>query len=131
MTRDELLTRLLRLLPAQFDVVLFRTAIPPEYLASTNAPQATRAADAIRYLEQQNQLAGLAQVIEDVAPAGSAADRGRTPRTLPGPRLLRQRRRDRLHVGRATRGRAPSRAESPRATGAARTCRRGTRRSRR
>ena len=51
MTRDELLTRLLRLLPAQFDVVLFRAAIPPEYLASSGAPQATRAMDAIRYVE--------------------------------------------------------------------------------
>lgn len=78
MTRDELLTRLLGLLPAQFDVVLFRLAIPPEYLAGTSAPQATRATEAIRYLEQQNQLERLARIIEDVAAAGTAADRGRT-----------------------------------------------------
>jgi hypothetical protein len=75
MTRDELLTRLLRLLPAQFDVVLFRVRIPPEYLAGTSAPQATRATEAIRYLEQQNQLERLARILQDVAPAGTAADR--------------------------------------------------------
>lgn len=78
MTRDELLTRLLGLLPAQFDVVLFRLAIPPEYLAGASAAQATRATEAIRYLEQQNQLERLARVVADVAAAGTAADRGRT-----------------------------------------------------
>jgi hypothetical protein len=55
-----------------------RAGIPPEYLAGTSAPQATRATDAIRYLEQQNQLERLARIIEDVAAAGTAADRGRT-----------------------------------------------------
>ena len=51
MTRDELLRRLLGLLPAQFDVVPFRARIPPEYLPGSNAAQATRAMDAIRYFE--------------------------------------------------------------------------------
>jgi hypothetical protein len=78
MTRDELLTKLLRLLPAQFDVVLFRLGIPPEYLSGTSAPQATRATEVIRYLEQQNQLERLARVVADIAAAGTAADRGRT-----------------------------------------------------
>lgn len=74
-TRDELLIRLLGLLPAQFDVVLFRVGIPPEYLAGTSAPQATRATEVIRYLEQQSQLERLIRILQDVAPAGTAADR--------------------------------------------------------
>jgi hypothetical protein len=77
MMRDELLTRLLGLLPAQFDVVLFRVRIPPEYLAGPSAPQATRATEIMRYLEQQNQFERLARILEDVAPAGTAADRRR------------------------------------------------------
>jgi hypothetical protein len=59
-------------------VVLFRLAIPPEYLASTSAPQAMRATEAIRYLEQQNQLERLARIIEDIAATSTAADRGPT-----------------------------------------------------
>jgi hypothetical protein len=68
MTRDQLLNRLRGLLPSQFDEVLFRARIPLEYLSGNNAAQATRAVDAIRYLEQQNRLDHLAQAIEDVAP---------------------------------------------------------------
>ncbi|HMG57731.1 MAG TPA: CHAT domain-containing protein [Kofleriaceae bacterium] len=69
--RDELLSRLLALLPSQFEVVLFRMGIPPGYLPGSTAAQATRAMDAIRYLEQQDKLERLGQVIEDVVAAGS------------------------------------------------------------
>ncbi|TMQ19355.1 MAG: CHAT domain-containing protein [Deltaproteobacteria bacterium] len=71
-TRDVLLTRLMGLLPSQFDVVLFRAAIPPGYLSGGNASQTTRAVDAIRYLEQQDKLERLAQILDEVAGAGNA-----------------------------------------------------------
>lgn len=66
MTRDELLTQLTKLLPAQFDEVLFRVKLPPEYLSASNAPQATRAIEVIRTLEPQNRLPELARAIEYV-----------------------------------------------------------------
>ena len=66
MTRDDLLTRLSQLLPSQFEEVLFRARVPSAHLPSASAPQATRAIDAIRYLEQQNQLEQLARILEAV-----------------------------------------------------------------
>lgn len=66
MTRDELLTRLSRLLPSQFEEVLFRANVPIAHLPGASAPQAARAIDAIRYLEQQNQLEPLARILEQV-----------------------------------------------------------------
>jgi 3',5'-cyclic AMP phosphodiesterase CpdA len=67
MTRDELLARLSRLLPSQFKEVLFRAKVPPEHLPTDSAPQATRAIDAIQYLEQQNRIDQLARILEEVA----------------------------------------------------------------
>ncbi|HEX3482094.1 MAG TPA: hypothetical protein VHT91_44070 [Kofleriaceae bacterium] len=72
MTRDELLTRLSRLLPSQFEEVLFRTKVSTAHLPSASTPQATRAIEAIRYLEQQNQLEQLAQVLEQQVAPGPA-----------------------------------------------------------
>jgi hypothetical protein len=66
MTRDELLTRLLQLLSPQFDEVLLRANIPLQYLAASTAPLATRAVDAFRYMEQQNQLDQLARTVQQV-----------------------------------------------------------------
>jgi len=66
MTRDDILEQLAALLPAQFETVLFRVGILPEYLSSPNSPQLSRAIEVIRYLEQQGRLnqveASLAQV---------------------------------------------------------------------
>lgn len=64
LTRDELLTQLTKLLPTQFDEVLFRAKLPPEYLSASNSPQATRAIEVIRYLEPQDRLPDLARAIE-------------------------------------------------------------------
>jgi TIR domain-containing protein len=66
MTRGELLTRLSQLLPAQFEAVLFRARIPPQYLPPSTASQVTRAIDALRYMEQQNQLDQLSRIIHQV-----------------------------------------------------------------
>lgn len=74
MTRDDLFTRLSRLSPSQFEEAIFRAGVPIEYIAGSSAAQATRSADAIRYLEQQNQLERLTRIFEDVtgdAPRGT------------------------------------------------------------
>src|SRR3954463_9585571 len=66
MTRDELLPALSKLLPAQFDKVLFRARVPVASLPGEQAPQATRAIQLIYYMEQQDDLQGLARSIEEV-----------------------------------------------------------------
>jgi hypothetical protein len=66
MTRDELLTVLSRLLPAQFDEVLFRARIPVAYLPGETAPQMNRAIQLIHYIEQQDDIEGLAKSVEEV-----------------------------------------------------------------
>ena len=66
MTRDELFTRLSRLLSPQFDEVVLRANIPPQYLPAASAPQASRAIDALRYMEQHNQLDRLARIVRQV-----------------------------------------------------------------
>jgi hypothetical protein len=67
MTRDELLKRLSKLGPPQFDTVLFQAEVPLEYLSGPNAPQATRATEVVRYFEQHDQLSRLAQIVVEVA----------------------------------------------------------------
>lgn len=66
MTRDELLAALSKLLPPQFEKVLFRARIPVANLPGEQAPQKTRAIQLIYYMEQQGDLQGLAQAIEEV-----------------------------------------------------------------
>lgn len=77
MTREELLAQLTKLLPAQFEDVLFRAELPPEYLSASSAPQATRAIEVIRYLELQNRIPELAGAVEQVTAAtdGRAGNR--------------------------------------------------------
>jgi hypothetical protein len=66
MTPDELLTQLTKLLPAQFDEVVFRLKLPPEHLSASSGPQATRAIEVIRAIERQERLPELARAIEYV-----------------------------------------------------------------
>ena len=66
MSRTELLTRLSQLLPSQFEEVLFRANIPAAYLPGISAPQTARAIEAIRYLENQDQLEQLARILQEV-----------------------------------------------------------------
>ena len=54
MNRSEMLDRLNRLLPAQFDDLVCRMSIPSQYLSSPNTPQAIRSTEVIQYVEQQN-----------------------------------------------------------------------------
>jgi hypothetical protein len=70
-TRDDLLTRLSRLLPAQFEEVLFRASVPTAHLSGGHAPQSTRAIEVIRYFDQKHQLDQLARVLEAVTAGAS------------------------------------------------------------
>jgi hypothetical protein len=70
-TRDDLLTRLSRLLPSQFEEVLFRTSVPTAHLSGGHAPQSTRAIEVIRYFDQKHQLDQLARALEQVTAGAS------------------------------------------------------------
>src|SRR4051812_36444493 len=59
MKRDELLSRLERLLPAQFEGVLFHFRIPSAQVAAVSTPQSIRAIELLRHLENTGELAGL------------------------------------------------------------------------
>ncbi|HZJ67038.1 MAG TPA: hypothetical protein VFD36_26210 [Kofleriaceae bacterium] len=72
MTRDELLSRLSKLLSSQFEQVLYLARIPHEHLPAAAAPQASRAVELMRYVELQNQLDQLARVVEQVTGGGPA-----------------------------------------------------------
>ena len=71
MPREELLSRLSKLLPPQFEEVLYRAQIPLGYLPGPTASQTERAVGAMRYVEQQNQLDRLAGIVEQVVSGGS------------------------------------------------------------
>jgi formylglycine-generating enzyme required for sulfatase activity len=64
--RGALLDRLKGLLAAQFEEVVFHCQIPESIIPGASAPQAIRAVDLIRYLEQQDRLAILARVLDDL-----------------------------------------------------------------
>ena len=73
MTREELLSRLSKLLSSQFEQVLYLARIPQEYLPAAAAAQATRAVELMRYVEQQNQLEQLARIVQQVVTGGAPA----------------------------------------------------------
>jgi len=70
MMNEELLTRLSKLLPAQFEQVLYLAGIPYDQLPAATAAQAMRAVEVMRYAEQQNQVTHLAQVVQRVVTGG-------------------------------------------------------------
>jgi nucleoside phosphorylase len=73
MTSNELLTLLSRLLPPQFEEVLYRAQIPLGYLPGPTASQTERAVGVMRYIEQQNQLDQLARIVRQVVPDSGQA----------------------------------------------------------
>jgi riboflavin biosynthesis pyrimidine reductase len=77
MTREELLTRLSRLLPAQFEQVLYLARIPQEHIPAATAAQAMRAIDVMRYAEQLGQLDHLTRIVHQVLGGGAADPRPR------------------------------------------------------
>jgi hypothetical protein len=66
MTADDLFTVLSKLLPAQFEAVLFRARVPIEYLPAATAPQIERAIATIRYFELQGRLEQLVRTVQQV-----------------------------------------------------------------
>jgi nucleoside phosphorylase len=73
MTREELLSRLSKLLSSQFEQVLYLARIPQEHLPAAVAAQASRAVELLRYVEQQNQLEQLARIVQQVVYGGGPA----------------------------------------------------------
>ena len=74
MTREELLSRLSKLLSWQFEQVLYLARIPHEHLPAAAAAQASRAVELMRYVEQQNQLEQLARIVQQVVTGGGPAN---------------------------------------------------------
>jgi WD40 repeat protein len=73
MTREELLSRLSKLLSSQFEQVLYLARIPQEHLPAAAAAQASRAVELMRYVEQQNQLEQLAGIVQQVVTGGGSS----------------------------------------------------------
>jgi WD40 repeat protein len=69
-TADDLFDLLSKLLPAQFETVLFRAKVPIEYLPAATAPQADRAIATIRYFELQRRLDQLARTVQQIVTGG-------------------------------------------------------------
>jgi hypothetical protein len=65
-TRADVLRALSRLLPSQFEEVLFLSKAPTARLSGTSTAQATRATEVIRYFEDRGQLDELARIVDDV-----------------------------------------------------------------
>jgi nucleoside phosphorylase len=82
--RNELLVQLAGLLSSQFEQVVFLARVPPEYLPSSSAPQATRAVELIRYLESHGSLDQLGRLLSSLRadrPEPSRPARGATSTT--------------------------------------------------
>jgi hypothetical protein len=78
MTQEELLSQLSRLLPAQFEGLVYRLGIPASDLPAPSAPQGIRAAEVLRHLENTGELGRLEAMLAGRAPAGAG-----TARTAP------------------------------------------------
>lgn len=61
MDHQDLLDKLNALLPAQFEVIVFRLGVPPEILTGT--AQSSRAIEVIRFLQAQNRVPELAALL--------------------------------------------------------------------
>jgi len=83
-----LLDALSRLLPAQFEEVVFRVGVPAHYLSSSAAPQSERAVQLLRYVEQQGRTNDLRTAIEKVSAIRLTTTPTTTPETtMPTPDL--------------------------------------------
>jgi nucleoside phosphorylase len=76
---------LVSLLPAQFDILLFRLTVPQGYLSGTQAPPATRATDLLRWAEQQGRTADLEHALAHILGRATAPDHGTAEAPTPAP----------------------------------------------
>lgn len=83
MKRDELLTRLERLLPAQFEEVLFHLRIPPSQFSGASAPQLTRAIEVLRHLENIGEHLRLERLLSSDGAAGVSMPSGQASAAAP------------------------------------------------
>lgn len=74
---DSFFDALGRLLPAQFEEIIFRLAIPAQYLSPPTVAQSVRALEVLRYVEQQRRVEDLRAAITRVG--GSVRDATTTP----------------------------------------------------
>lgn len=74
MTRDQLLDALCTATSGEFDLVLAKLAVPAAYLSSSQAAQATRAAELLRWVEQHERVADLEQALRAAATIGSRSN---------------------------------------------------------
>src|SRR6185503_6989597 len=83
MTRDEILDALCAMLPAELEVTLAKLGVPAAHLSGVQAPQGTRAAEAVRWMEAQGRLLDLRQRLRSAPapPAGPQVSIGRLPVT--------------------------------------------------
>lgn len=63
--RARLLDYLSETLPAQFDVLVVKLRVPQQYLSSTTQPQATRATEVLRYLDQHGRIDEALELMEE------------------------------------------------------------------
>jgi hypothetical protein len=73
MTRDEILDALCEMLPGQFDYVVAKLAVPPQFLSGALAAQATRAGEVVRWLEAQPRVSELRVILRSAVAVSSAA----------------------------------------------------------
>jgi hypothetical protein len=69
-TREAVFDALVKLLPSQFEAVLFRMALPTHYLPPAAATLAERAVALVRVVEQQGRLAELGAALEKMGVRG-------------------------------------------------------------
>src|SRR4051812_12374669 len=72
MTKDELLDRLMRLAPVEFEVTLAKLDVPPAHIPVV-APQVIRAVDVVRYLDANGRLAVLEAALSALEHGGQSA----------------------------------------------------------
>jgi hypothetical protein len=72
-TRDQILEALCAMPAGQFDFVMAKLGVPPEFVPSPQAPQATRAADVVRFAEAQHRLEELATLLRPPGASGTTA----------------------------------------------------------
>lgn len=63
----ELLDRIVRLLPSQFEMLVFQLGVPIQFLSGSTAPQATRAIELLRWAESAGTVEKVAIVLDAVA----------------------------------------------------------------
>lgn len=69
----DLLDTLYKLLAPQLDTLVFKLGAPPEHLAGSPAPLASRAIDLLRWADQQGRRADLARLVAQMVPSAAPA----------------------------------------------------------